>query len=262
VQCNIKARLEGERDTMNYRFRGRTKEGETIEVDAHGARIEYNGQPAILGTAVDITERMRLQREMLNMQESERRRIGQDLHDSVASQLTGVGIMLATLNRREGVTNEMAHQVDEIRQLIEESTQEIRRLSRGLAPAGLCGKSLVDALERLADNIEGARFAMEAADVEVSNDEAAAHLYWIAQEAATNAQKYAAADTITIRLRRDDDALALDVEDDGEGFSLERARDESFGLRTMQYRAELLGGTLSIDTAPGAGTRITCRLPA
>jgi signal transduction histidine kinase len=120
----------------------------------------------------------------------------------------------------------------------------------------------VDALERLADNIEGARFAMEAADVEVSNDEAAAHLYWIAQEAATNAQKYAAADTITIRLRRDDDALALDVEDDGEGFSLERARDESFGLRTMQYRAELLGGTLSIDTAPGAGTRITCRLPA
>lgn len=272
IQPQLTQLLAGEIGTFRHTSRAFTKTGETIFIEGGGGRIVYEGRPALLGMVRDITERRHLQREVLNMQEEERRRLGRDLHDGMGSKLTGIGLILSALPRREGVGSEATREIKEIRELIQECVRDVRRLSHGLAPSGLSGDSLVDALERLVKHIKGARlevgerFSTGLEKPHPLSDEAAAQVYWIAQEAVTNAQKYAEASAIAIRLTVEDSALIVEVEDNGQGFDprrLEESLNEnSLGLRTMRYRTELLGGTLEIDTAPGEGTRVTCRLPA
>ncbi len=264
IRQHVRRCLAGEVDEAHYEARLVTKAGEVRTVEVLDSRLTYRGEPAVIGTILDITERRQLQREVLYMQEAERRRLGRDLHDGVASQLTGISIMLGVLARRINGADldveALAGDIQEIRALVDESGEEVRRLSRGLAPAGLSGKDLAGALERLAANTEGGQCEAEG-DLTRVSDEAAAHLYWIAQEAVVNAQKYAQAERVLVRIAREADALVLEVEDDGRGFDPGRISEEdSLGLRTMRYRADLLGAQLSVETAPGEGTRVVCRL--
>lgn len=109
--------------------------------------------------------------------------------------------------------------------------------------------SLLIALEQLAAKIPGARLTVEDEEVDAAladwGVERLGHLYWIAKEATTNAQKHADADTIRIRLTRAKDAIVLSVEDDERGFVPEDQSEERWGLRTMGDRADLLGGGTS-----------------
>ncbi|MFP4229364.1 MAG: ATP-binding protein [Salinivenus sp.] len=91
------------------------------------------------------------------------------------------------------------------------------------------------------------------------SEEQKTQLYWIAQEAVTNARKYADADEIRIRLRATSDGLRLLIEDDGDGFNPSR-EEGGLGLRSMKYHSELVTGTFSFDSAPGEGTQIGCRV--
>lgn len=241
----------------------RHKDGHTFLASASvTVHRDEEGQPELIQALVrDITDQRRLQREVLRVQEEERRRLGQDLHDGVASQLTGIGIMLCTLTRRVDNNDGLSDDIQKAQELVQESCQDIRRLSRGLSPAGLSEGGLPSALRRLAENVEGGVFEGGIEELSELEGDAAAHLYWIAQEATTNARKYAEAGEIAIRLTREEDAFTLEVEDDGRGFDPNMADEGSLGLRTMRYRADLLGATLTIDTAPGEGTRVRCRLP-
>lgn len=265
VRSKIKRHLRGEEKRQTFRFKGQTKDGDTIHVKAFGARIEYQGEPALIGTDIDVTERTRLQREVLRIQEKERRRLGRDLHDVVASQLTGVSIMLDTVANRKVEDEQISERIQEIRDLVVESCEDIRHLSRGLNPAGLSEGDLPAILQRLASTTDGCHFEADnfEADDAVRNLESdmATHLYCIAQEATANARKYAEAEEIVIRLTDDDGARVLSIKDDGEGFDPDDLEEDSLGLRTMRYRAELLGADFSLDSTPGEGTHIRCRLP-
>lgn len=97
VQETIQRRIEGEREEDHYTARGKTRSGETIYLEIYGRRIQYQGRPAIVGASLDVTEERRLQREMVQIEEEERRRIGQDLHDIISSQLTGASIKQSLL---------------------------------------------------------------------------------------------------------------------------------------------------------------------
>lgn len=267
VREHVRRCLAGEAEEAHYEAHLVTKPGDVRTVEVHGSRCTWRGQPAIIGTMLDITERRQLQRDVLRMQEEERRRLGQDLHDGVASHFFGVSMMLGALARSVTGDDELQRRVQEIQALVEEGTEDVRRFSRGLNPAGLTDTDLPTALERLVDNVEGGRLDI-GEGVSTLDDATAAQLYWIAQEAVANARRYAEADRLTVRLRRGDPRhLVLEVEDDGRGFAhsnqgeSSEKREEGLGLRTMRYRAELLGAELTIDTAPGAGTRVTCRLP-
>lgn len=172
--------------------------------------------------------------------------------------------MLDTVANRKIEEEDVRERINKIRNLVVESCEDIRQLSRGLNPAGLSEDRLPATLERLASNTENCRFESPHFDVSDDiplEDDVATHLYCIAQEASANARKYAGADEIVIRLTRDEEALVLTIEDDGDGFDPQQLHEDSLGLRTMQYRAELLGAEFSIDSAPGEGTRISCRLP-
>jgi signal transduction histidine kinase len=85
-------------------------------------------------------------------------------------------------------------------------------------------------------------------------------LYRIAQEAVTNAVRHSGAHGISITLARKDGETALSIEDDGTGLSSEAMQADGMGLRTMRYRAELVGGKLEVGPGPSGGTRVVCRL--
>lgn len=258
VQKKVKRREKGDLKEVHYETRIKTKSGETRLIEVSGTRVTYRDAPAAIGTIQDITDRRRMQREILQVQEKERRRLGQDLHDSVASQLTGATLKLNLLSRKAD-EQELEEDIEKAQDLIEESAGDVRRLSRGLNPAGLAEGNLPSALQGLAENTKGASLEQDA-NLSSLDEETATHLYRITQEAVRNAQKYAEASRIEIRLQQTDDELLLSVEDNGKGFDPDRADEEGFGLRSMRHRAELLGGQLHLDSAPGEGTRVSCRL--
>lgn len=259
VHEKVKRREEGDLKEVHYETRIKTKSGETRLVEVSGTRVTYQDAPAVIGTIQDITDRRRMQREILQVQEKERRRLGQDLHDSVASQLTGATLKLNLLSRKAD-DSKLEADIEKAQELIQESAGDVRRLSRGLNPAGLSEGDLPSALKGLAENTEGASVKQED-DLPSLDEETATHLYRVTQEAVRNAQKYADASEIKIRLQQSDDGLLLSIEDDGKGFEPDQEHDEGFGLRSMQHRAELLGGQLHIDSAPGEGTLVSCQLP-
>jgi signal transduction histidine kinase len=94
----------------------------------------------------------------------------------------------------------------------------------------------------------------------VENPTTATHLYRIAQEAMGNAIKHAQAKSIVVSLKQSDSELTLTIKDNGRGFSRERMVIEGMGLRIMEYRADMIGAMLRVDSAVGKGTTVACRL--
>lgn len=276
VQKEFDRCLEGKTQEFHYNARLQTSSGETRYVKVAGRRISYQGEPAVIGTFLDQTERTRLQREILQVQEEERRRLGQNLHDGVAAQLTGVTMKLDILEQKsEERCPDLSSRIQRVLELVKESNKDLRRISRGLNPVVLQDVGLLPALKRLAENTtnctlqrKGLPPQLEGPSERFSSEEET-HLYWIAQEAVANARRHADADEIVIRLRNENQGFALEVEDDGKGFPPEEMeQDETsqtelrdgLGLRTMRYRAEAMGADFSLESAPGDGTRVCCRV--
>lgn len=236
------------------------KDGHTFLASASvTVHRDEDGEPQLIQSLVrDVTEQRQLQRDILQAQEEERRRFGQDLHDGVASRLTGLHLHLDTAKEMLDVGHPAYQHIEKAKAIAKESGESVRQLSHGLSPVRLKNTELPIALEKLAQNTDACVFTCEDTLPSLS-DEEKNQLYWIAQEAVTNARKYANADEIQIRLRTTRDSVCLLVEDDGDGFE---ASTESggLGLRSMKYRSELLAGTFSLDTAPGEGTRVECRV--
>lgn len=271
VREHIEQRTSGETEEVRYEARVQSKSGETRYVEVAGSRITYRGEPALIATIRDVTEHQQLWQEVLQVQEKERRRLGQDLHDGIASQLTGATLLLDTLSAKAeeasasdggGFGEEEAGRLQKAKTLVKESADEMRGLSRGLRPAGLPEGDLFSALEGLAQSFGSTRFETEPLGSLSLDEEEATQLYRVAQEAVNNARQHTEEADIAVRVYREEGALALEVEDNGDGFvpsTLERKK--SLGLRSMRYRAETIGADLHVTSAPGEGTLIRCRLP-
>jgi signal transduction histidine kinase len=211
-------------------------------------------------------ERVRLERELLESTERERRRIGQDLHDGIGQQLTAASLATNGLvTALESAAPGLAPQGESLGRQLRETIAEVRALSHGLAPVALQDEGLMNALHALADTTarsSGVRCVFECPQpVRVADAALAGHLYRIAQEAVTNALKHAAPREIRLGLERRDGALALEVDDDGEGLPETLAHGGGIGLRVMRHRAELIGAMFEIGSPPAGGTRIACHIP-
>jgi PAS domain S-box-containing protein len=219
------------------------------------------------GIAFDITERKELEREVLEIAALEERRIGQELHDGVGQELTGLGLLADALAQRlttespagAALADKIVHGVGRVR-------RQVRSLSHGLVPVEVDPEGLRAALERLTASAGEScgctcTFA-SAGPLAVADPGMATHLFRIAQEAVNNALCHSQARHIRIALHPEPDALTLSVEDDGVGLSASsRRRGKGLGLRLMRYRAGVIGGTLTLGPAAGGGTLVTCRIP-
>lgn len=245
---------------------GRTKDGTTFPMDLAVSEVELEGRTIFTGIIRDISDRRRLEHEILRISDLERRRIGQDLHDGLGQMLTGTALIARNLAKklREAERPE-AEGLEEITSFIQEADNYARGLAKGLVPVELEDDGLAAALRQLAINAErlfDVRCSFEQLGSTLNTDSTAAtHVYRIAQEAVSNAVKHGRAKRIVITLSGGSHQLRLRVKDDGIGFPDELPEDRGMGVQIMNYRARVIGGTLEIWRDPAGGTAVTCTLP-
>lgn len=214
----------------------------------------------------DITERKRLEREILEISDQERRRIGQDLHDGLCQHLAGIELMSQVLEQKLAARSKTdATRAGEIARHVREAISQTRALARGLSPVTLESEGLPSALRELASNAEkmfGVACRVQAPEsVPGSRAAPATHLYRIAQEAVSNGIKHGKATELLIKLKVVGDQLVLSITDNGRGFPDVLPRGDGMGLSIMRYRAGLLGGSLAIDKNQKGGAVVSCSVP-
>jgi signal transduction histidine kinase len=215
----------------------------------------------------EITERERLDNEIAEIADRERRRLGQNLHDSVGQHLTGTALAAQVL--REKLASRSATEVadaDKVVRYLEEGIDLTRNLARGFFSPELEADGLSVALQGLAANVSE-RFSVTCNfkgndAVRVRDSTTATQLYHIALEATTNAAKHAHANKIDIELAQKGQRLTLAVCDDGDGFPEKLPEPPGLGLRLMAHGAALIGGKFSVQRNRNGGTIVTCKLSA
>jgi signal transduction histidine kinase len=221
------------------------------------------------------TAREELRRSLATAEEAERRRLARELHDQLGQHLTGFALGLAEVRRRVAAGESAEARLDQLEELARLMTRDARSLALELRPLELDDVGLAHALSTYVDEW-AARFGVAAEVVVTAADRAArdalpadvgSALYRITQEALTNVAKHAGATHVSVVLEHADREVRLVIEDDGRGFDVatERARarrDRRLGLAGIEERATLVGGTVMVESTPGAGTALFVRLPA
>jgi PAS domain S-box-containing protein len=216
---------------------------------------------------VDVTERRRLEREVIDVVGRERHRLSSDLHEGLGQELTGVSLLLRSLVQRASRGQPpSAAELSEIGDHVGRTIDMTRELARGLSPVQIERGSLTDALARLAAEANrrlrlDVHVQCEPPDV-VASEAAADHLYRIAYEALTNAARHSGCARVDIELEAHDSRLSLAIVDDGCGLPDAGPDRWGIGLKLMAYRARLMGGTLRIEPGPQRGTRVCVEVPA
>jgi len=212
----------------------------------------------------NIIRRKELEYEVLQTAANEQQRIGQELHDSVGQELTGLGLMANALEQRLQAANVETQIMDRLASGISRVHDHIRTLSHGLIPVPIEAKGLLAALEDLAaDTTEksGVLVHFSSPDqLSVADHAVATHLFRIAQEAVNNALRHGHPHQINLSLHGEGDSLSLTIEDDGIGIRYPLADNRGKGLHIMQYRAEQIGGALQLRRRKEGGTIVTCTL--
>jgi len=257
--------------SIEYRIK-RADNGEITWLAVFG-RFYYNESGdaiRFLGVAFDIArrkelEREALQREVLAVTKREQRQIGQELHDGVGQELTGLGLMAQSLSHRLSEATGEKRIVLRLLSGLDSLHQKVRELSRGLIPVHVEKRGLSEALDDLAARTKeasGISVTAECPDwVELPDHATATELFYIAQEAVSNALRHGRARNIRLTLLTEPEGLRLRIKDDGIGLPEGLEQKDGLGLRIMHHRAGLIGGVLQIGPSHGGGTVVTCTLP-
>jgi two-component sensor histidine kinase len=210
------------------------------------------------------TKKQELEHDILKISEREQRRIGRDLHDSLGQRLTSISFQCEALRgmiKRADASS--PQRVLEIGAAVREAISETRVLAHALYPAEVDRGDLEMALGNLVSSINrgfgGACIYHHRWSPSALGREDALNVYRLVQEALGNAIRHAGAKRLDVELRRDDGEWIIEVRDDGHGFDT-RDPAEGLGLQIMRYRADLLGGNLTVDSHPDSGTTIRCAL--
>jgi two-component system sensor histidine kinase UhpB len=281
--------LEGLQDSKSFlrEYRIKRRDGKSVWIQDRGqiicapdGRVEY-----VSGVFFDITsskqseealreseKRLRfLTTQLLTAQERERKRISMELHDELGQSLTVLKLQIRAIQRSlwEGQENlkadcaELLHYLDEV-------IENTRRLSRDLSPSILEDLGLEAALRYLIDGVGKHYKVNHSFETAGLNDlfpaEAQIIIYRIFQECFTNISKHAEAREVSLVIKESEGQVSLILEDDGKGFDVHEvwgrhAAGRGLGLAALDERVRMLGGTLEIQSRPGAGTRITCNIP-
>ncbi len=218
----------------------------------------------IIVTGTDLTERNRLQKEILKISEQEQARIGHNLHDGIGQTMTGVSSLIEALESE--LSGDQRQSASRIHHLIQEAIQEVRRMSHSLSPASVKNRGLGGALHLLAETIRtNHRTACTCEvnpDIRIEDSEKETHVYRIAQEAANNALRHGHPSSIKLSLQLlGEHEAVLKIEDNGAGLGKRTHEHPGIGLRVMDYRANLIDGNLTIKSRARGGVSVVCRFP-
>lgn len=270
LETGIKRVIGGGREVV-----GRRKDGSIFPIDLAVSEVDH--LQLYTGVLRDISKRKQLEREVIEIASLEQQRIGQDLHDSIGQQLTGM-IMLASVladslqslnvevppsDGQSKTLSQLTSQAGRLATGLEHVLEDIRAICRAMAPVPIDGDGLPSALQKLVDDVRGQSLIHCTFTCPVSVEEidsvTAMHLFNIAQGALSNALRHSKAQHIQVRLEQNSSELTLSIRDDGVGFS--DIRHLSIGIRIMQNRAQIIGGMLAIRPVLPAGTEVLCIVP-
>jgi two-component system CheB/CheR fusion protein len=258
-------------ETHQARILGRPREVKACRQDGtifpmrlSVAEIDHLG--LFVGIIHDLTDARTLQNEILNIAMLEQQRVGQELHDGIQQELTGLGLLaqnlMDTLATKAGANAELARRVAAG---LSEVNLHVRTLARGLVPVPVDPQALSAALGELARSTAenyGLSCQFDCPNpVTVNSANTATHLYRIAQEAVGNALKHAKAKAIGVRLADGNGALSLEIRDNGKGISAKIGPHLGIGLRLMEHRCSIIGGRFNVERQAEGGTRVVCTIP-
>lgn len=240
----------------------------SVDLLRPGHRVDVTGPQEVRDLAAVFNEMLeRLERERyesswdaLKTQESERKRVAQELHDEVGQALTAVMLQLGRLAKK--APNDLGEELTEALETTRTSLDDVRRIAKQLRPEALDDLGLVPALNVLAAAFAertGLRIRRRLPEaIPPVGDEGELVLFRVAQESLTNAARHAQTTRVDLTLERDGRRVVLHVRDYGRG--IDGIRPGS-GIRGMRERALLIGGNLSIANAPGGGTEVSLSVP-
>lgn len=257
-------------------LRGVRKDGSEFSAEIGLGPLQFKNQACTIAIVRDISERKKLENEraeqekrfrdlsrrLMEVQEAERRKLSTELHDRTSPGLAAIQINLNLLNNlltTQG-TEDVRALLEDTAGLLADTTRSIREISANLRPTVLDDGGLLPALAGYAQQFKhrtGITVQLQTQDATtVQTPAVQSNLFRIVQEALTNCAKHAKAKNVTIRLSTSDSGVALTIADDGVGFDCERRSASGLGLLTMRERAEFAGGSFSLESRPGQGTRI------
>jgi signal transduction histidine kinase len=250
VEHRYREVLQQARDALERRVKERT-----AELMAANASLQR-----------ESAERQRMAREMLVISDREQRRIGQDLHDGLGQLLAGIAFLSQALAQK--LAKQSIAETAEAMQLVHLANKAMtwaRELVHGLSPVELDGEGFIVALQDLAmqaEHLFGLTCQVTCDRLPPMPDHTVAtHLYRIAQEAVSNAVKHGQAHHVVLGLTAGQDSTRLTIHDDGMGFQESASKPTGMGLRSMHYRASIIGASLAIHSDAGSGTTVICEWP-
>jgi two-component system, LuxR family, sensor kinase FixL len=252
--------------------------GDAVVTSRDGLRVPVDGGMScavdslgrLVGASItlrDVSERRALEAALLDAVGREQRRFGSDLHDGLGQELTGLSLLIAALaDTARAARSPHTADLERAHEVVRHALQSCRAVARGLSPIGAIEGGLVGALRDLVSRLKGT--SGPTVDITVSevarlglSPAATDHLYRIAQEALANALKHAHAQSINVTLDVEREHVRLEIRDDGQGLT-DAGRDaRGLGLRTMQYRASMMGARFEIVPLGPRGTRVICDCP-
>ncbi|CAN5486117.1 PAS domain-containing sensor histidine kinase [soil metagenome] len=283
VMDRYNRRISGEVKSMRFITHGLHRDGHVVYIEVHGEAMEFRGRPAVVGVGVNVTEQVGRDAQLLqsrqefrdlaaylnNMREQQRAEYAREVHDVLGGILTSMKLDVGRISRRSRSTAIRGIAAD-LNCLLLEAIGNVRQISESMHPQALDHLGLDGAIAtHLARFRE--RSGMQAClvpgefELPLSRWRATA-AFRIFQEALTNVVRHSRATSVEVRFSRTADMFRLEVADDGCGiaqdnpFRPDTAR-HSLGLISMRERAHELGGTLTIESAPGSGTCVILEAP-
>ncbi len=213
----------------------------------------------------DITERVQMEMDIVNLQEKEQQKIGIELHDGLSHYLLGIAIRSRLLAEKLKKTNkDDEKEAKEIENQINKAIEETRNLARGLFFVELDDKNIKTLLKNIKNNIE-TRYKINCfiefdKSIEKIDNNVVSEFYYIIQEAVNNSVKHSKAKNINISIKDENDYLSLTIKDDGIGIPNNLNTKEGMGINIMKYRARIIGASFNITKGEGVGTEVRCKL--
>ncbi len=243
-----------------------TKPGRIIDVSTRGA-VYRDRHNKLVGSVIihrDVSDLKRLEKQVMDIGDLERQKIGQDLHDDLCPHLIGIeGLGKVLINKLSIKSHDESLLAEKITDLIKDAITKTRRMARGLCPVYLVDHGLEFSLSEFAQSTSsmfGIPCDFKCSDTVLIKDNLiATHMFHIAQEAVYNAAKHGAATQITIALSLVNNKVILKVTDNGKGFSPDD-QTSGMGLRIMGFRANIINASLDIQSEETMGTTIQVSL--
>lgn len=278
-------RLRGEKVPSEYEIRSLKKTGETIWVMRSYSLINYDGKPAISGIVSDMTKRRKaedalrksdrelriLSNQLLSTEEKERKRIARELHDGIGQALSAIkfGVENSLRELRNTVEPSEIKSLQTLIPLTQKTIEEVRSIVKDLRPAILDDLGILATITWFCREFQKVYTSIQiVSNIYIEEKDIPAPLktviYRILQEALNNIAKHSQASSVQLDLRKTDNRIDLEIDDNGIGFDLDevmalKPSQRGFGLASMRERAELSEATFAIDSKSGQGTTIRVR---